>query len=247
MNGWQLVRQIRYLLRQRKWEGSPSAQNVFASNSVRITPIDIEDMITVGTPNSPCCKINLGRRTSDQQAKGYIAQEVSITLAVQLEGDEMAENAVIGGNRTGGKTSSRGRGLSEIESELFAVLEDVTAMNGMQVQGYGTGSVETARLESQSAFVYCEYTFLFYCTTQLSWLGPTSLVAVASTGGSVSLSWVPVPIGWSSISGADGQIVRWAAGATAPATPTAGSGVGVPSILGTANSTTITGLASGVV
>lgn len=243
MNSWQLTRQIRYLLRQRKWAGEPTNEKVFHDNSVRITPIDIEEMLGIGTPNSPVCKINTGRRTSDEQAKGYVAVEVMITLAVQVEGDELAENATVGANRVGGKTSSRGRGLAEVESELFAVLDDTTAMQGMQIQGYSAGSVSVARISTASSFVYCEHTFVFYCTSAPTWLGPTSLVGSGATGGTASLSWTPAATSWSSIAAAGGQIIKYAAGSTPPATPD--DGLDGPEITGVDDDAVITGLASG--
>lgn len=243
MNGFQLSRQVQYLLRTRKWGGSASNENVFKSSSVRITPIDIETMLGTGNPNSPVCKINIGARTSDQQRKGLVAQEINIVLAVQVEGDEMAENATVGANRSGGKTSSKGRGLSEVESEMFAVLEDVNAMNGMQIQGYSTGSVEVARIETASAFVYCEYTFLFFCTTQLTYIGVTSLVATGVTGGEIALTWKKAAANWAQIDAAGGQIIKYAAGSTPPATHT--SGLDGPAITGLVESSSIVGLASG--
>lgn len=243
MNGFQLARQIRFLLRERKWEGDPVAEQVFKSNSVRISPADVESFLAAANPGSPMCKINIGRRQSDQQRKGFVAQEIVITLGVQIEGDEVGENAVIGANRVAGKVSSKGRGISEIESEMFAVLEDVNAMNGIQIQGYSTSGIETARLETTSAFAYCEYTFLFYCTTQLTYLAPTSLVATGNTGGTISLTWEPVPLGWSSIAGSGGQIIRYAVGSTAPATYDAGTSG--PTVTGVDDSATIVGLGSG--
>jgi hypothetical protein len=243
MNGWQLTRQIRYLLRERRWEGAPANEHVFRSNSVRITPIDIESFLGTANPGSPACTINLGRRTSDQQTKGYVAQEVVVTLAVQVEGDEVKENAAIGANRTAGKGSSKGRGLAEVESELMSVLDDVTAMQGFQVQGYSAGSVEEAQVSSTLAFVYCEHTFMFMCTSQLTWLGPTSLNGSGATGGSISLAWTPAPLSWASIPGVGGQIIKYAAGSTPPATPI--DGLPGPTVSGIAGSAVISPLASG--
>jgi hypothetical protein len=243
MNGWQLTKIARDLLRRRKWKGVSSNEHVFKSNSVRITPIDIEDMLGVGTPSSPVCKINLGGRSSDKQSKGYVGQQLIVTLAVQVEGDEMAENATVGANRTALKASSKGRGISEVESEMFAVLEDVTAMQGMQIQGYSAGSIEMTRISTASAFVTCEYTFLFYCTSQMTWLGPTSLDADGSTGGSVSLSWVPVPENWATIAASGGQVIKYAAGSTPPPTPD--DGIDGPAVTGLADDAVITGLSSG--
>jgi hypothetical protein len=242
MSPWQLARQVRYLLRQRKWYGVDSNEKVFRENSVRVTATDIEDFLAQN-PGSPCCKINLGRRSSDPQAKGYVAIELLVTLAVQVMGDELSENAELGANRSAGQGSSNGRGLSEIESELMATLEDVTAMQGIQVQGYSSAAVETSVVDAALNFVYCEYTFLFRCTSQLTWLGPTSLVASGVTGGSVPMTWKHAPISWASINAVGGQIIRYAAGSTPPATYDAG--LAGPSVSNTADAATISGLSSG--
>lgn len=243
MNSWQTAKQIRYLLRARKWEGGASNEVVFASNSVRITPMPIEDLLAVGTPAGPFAKINLGRQTSDVQSKGYVAQEILVTLAVQVEGDEMFENAMIGANRSAGNVSSKGRGIAEVEAELMATLQDVNSMQGMQVQGFSASGIEVANISSTVAYVWREYTFVFYCTSQLTWLGPTSLVGSGATAGSISLTWTPSPTGWSSVAGSGGQIIRYASGSTPPATPA--SGTGAPAITGVADSAVITGLSSG--
>jgi hypothetical protein len=241
VNGYQTAKLIQGALQARKWKGESGNELVF--KRVRITPVDIETMLGVGAPGSPVCKINLGKRQSDQQQKGFVAQEIVVTLAVQVEGDELAENAMVGANRTAGSGSSKGRGILEVEAEMFAVLGDMNAMAGMQVQGYASGSVEVARVSMASSFVYCSYTFLFYCTTQLTYLGPTSLVASGSTGGTISLTWKPAPLIWSSISASGGQIIKYASGSTPP--PTHDSGTDGPAVTGTATSASIPGLSSG--
>lgn len=243
MNPWQMARQAQFALRERDWEDDSANENVFSADSVRITPMPVEDLLAVGTPTSPMCKINLGRQTSDVQAKGFVAQELLVTLAVAVEGDEMYENAMIGANRSAGTASSKGRGLAEVEAEMMATLQDVTAMAGFQVQGYSVSGIEVVPVSSTVAWVWREYTFLFYCTSQLSWLGPTSLTATGHTGGTAGLAWTPAPTSWSSIAASGGQIIRYAAGSTPPATVS--DGIAGPAVTGTDSSATISGLSSG--
>jgi hypothetical protein len=116
-------------------------------------------------------------------------------------------------------------------------------MNGVEIQGYSIGSVEAAKLESVSSFVYCEYTFMFYATTQLTYQGVTSLVATGATDGTVSLIWKRVVDNWAMISGADGQIIKYATGSAPP--PDVDSGLDGPPISGTDESAVISGLSSG--
>ena len=132
MNTWQITRQLQYLIRSRKWTGSSAL--VFHTDSVKVTAAPqesaIEQMIM------PACIIRpLGGTTDPEasEAADLTEQEIGITVAVAHVGDSWGEYPLVGGQRTG-QTSSVGRGLLEIEEELFNAVELLNTDDGVVIQ-----------------------------------------------------------------------------------------------------------------
>lgn len=241
---YQVAQQIQYLLRQRTWEGNGAYTVVYQSSAVRVTPIALKDWLS--TKAMPLCLIGIGAAQHDPQVPALLDQTLDITLAQIVAGDEVGEWAVIGGNRKGatttGQADSGGRGLLEIEEEFWAVCALLTQQSGVQIHANATSDVNVQQAEDK--FIASrQYGVRVKCTTSRSYLGVTALAATAPGGGVLSATWAVAPTQWDTMAGSGGQVIRYAAGSTAPATPTSGTSGGA--ITGVATSASITGLAPG--
>jgi len=158
MNTWQVVRQIQYLLRERDWTGS--ATTVFHTSSVIITSAPresaLEQMIM------PVALIRPLGATSDDEEPDLISQEIAITIGVAHAGDSMGEYPVVGGQRVG-QTASTGRGLLEIEEELFAAVEFLNTDDGVVIQHRASSSVEPQFVAGQYV-LFRDYLFRAWVT-----------------------------------------------------------------------------------
>lgn len=149
-----------------------------------------------------------------------VEQIVGLRLAVAIPGDAIGENALIGANRVG-QTDSRGRGLLEIEEEVFAAIERLNDIDGVRIQSRAK-SAATAVLHERIGYIGMrDYSFEAICTADRFYHPGSKLTATALGGGSVSLTWVLPPDRYDRLR----VKLRRAAGSTPPATPSAGTGV----------------------
>ena len=129
MNTWQTLRQIQYLLRAQTWTGG--ATTVFASSSVLITAAPREEVVE--KIRLPMAIIKPGGNTSDADDPDLLEQEVILSLGVGHAGDAYGESPMVGSHRTS-QTESKGRGLLEIEEEMFNALELLNTDDGVVIQ-----------------------------------------------------------------------------------------------------------------
>ncbi len=129
MNTWQIVRQMQYLLQNQNWTGS--SNNVFAETSVMISAAPREEIAE--KVRLPLVIIAPGAATVDDEYPDYVEQEIVVTLAVGHAGDAVGEFPMVGGHRTS-QTRSIGRGLLEVEEEMFNAIELLNTDDGVVVQ-----------------------------------------------------------------------------------------------------------------
>ena len=147
MNTWQCLRQVQYLLRNQKWTGSSNL--VFAEGSVKITaapPQSVFEQLRM-----PAVMVRpLGATTDPEKGElpDLVEQEVAITLAVAHAGEAWGEYQIVGGHRAG-QTESQGRGLLEVEEELFAAVELLDTDDGVVVQHRVSSAVQPERVGEQ--------------------------------------------------------------------------------------------------
>jgi hypothetical protein len=115
MNSYQLARQIKYRLQQATWPGV--ATKVFGSAIVSVrVPANLLDRQRL-----PAVAIRPGGAQMDPE-RGEEPELIQQTFFVRLfaanEHDGEGEAAILGANRTGA-TSSKGKGLLEIEERLL--------------------------------------------------------------------------------------------------------------------------------
>lgn len=144
MNTWQVCRQIQYLLREQVWTGSATA--VFHTSSVLITAAPRESAMEQLI--MPAALIRPLGATSDDEEPDFITQELALTLAVSHAGDSYGEYPLVGGQRTS-QTDSSGRGLLEVEEEVFNAIEFLNTDAGVLIQHRVSSAAEPRMIGDQ--------------------------------------------------------------------------------------------------
>ena len=169
---------------------------------------------------------------------GLIRATVIVRLVAAVAGDEVGENALIGGNRVDGLYGARNRGLFEIEEEMYGAIGKLNEISGIKIAAREKGAV-LAEVDAQLGYVcFRDYSFELWCTKNRFYHGPTRVTATGAAG-QVALTWTLPPDRFDR----NTMYLRRAAGATPPALVTDGTAVTLSSALAT--SVTDSGLAAG--
>jgi hypothetical protein len=238
MNTWQILQQVKYLLKSRKWAGSPSNAVVFHPDAIRITggvnPKAIDALI------KPAVLLkSLGAQSDPEYGEepDLIEQTVNVAIVAMGAGDQFGENAIIGANRQS-FTDSRGRGLLEIEPEVFGAIERLNDIDGVRILSRIDGGDQILLDAEERPYALREYSYKVLCTADEYYHDATHLVATGGSG-QVSLSWTLPPDRFDRYR----VLLRRASGATPPSSVTAGTAVTLAGNLST--SVTDTGLTPG--
>ena len=193
MNTWQVIRQIKYLLLQRKWEGTGS--DVFQNNSVVISVAPDDQALSVlVTPTAVLRPLGAQSDPMHDEEPDLIMQSIGVRLSVTVPGDPLGQFALIGGGRQG-QGDSRGRGLLEVEEELYGAIESLNTINGVVIYSRAKSEAE-AELDDDNRYS-CIRTYLFDALTTASRfyhpvLGFIATDNVASTF--CDLDWTSAPM-----------------------------------------------------
>ena len=230
MNAWQCFKQIRYLLRARNWTGGST--RVWSSDSVRISPAAPDEAWR--RMNFPVALIRPQEMQIDPEHReedDLVHAVVAIDVFVAVSSDPIGESALIGGNRPAagatGQQASQGRGLQEVEEELFAAVESLNGVEGVEIQFDSAGAATPEVADGNRYIVSREYRFNLVCTADRYYHSARRIRATNNGGGSVTLDWDNPPDRFDRFR----HILRRAAGATPPASPTAGTGIALGSNL----------------
>ena len=142
MNPWQLAQQIKHELAQVTWPGG-SGDVVFGPRGVFVyagAPPTEEQH----PPAFPFALVTINSGSPDPDDPDIIEQTFSIVTVVEVAGDPLGENAVIGGARADyGK--SAGAGVAEVAERVRSAVQKLTAYDGaaVVVSGSGTGAPQT--------------------------------------------------------------------------------------------------------
>lgn len=224
MNSWQQLKEMRYLLAADVW---PDGAGEKVWGGVLATAGVAESYAF--TSRLPLVALNLGASVNDDQDPDYIRQQYAARIVVAVAGDMTGEAALIGGSRTGGQGSSRGRGLAELEERFTAKVGQIVGNNGIRIAVVESSAAQAAQLEDLGYVVYRDYVLEGLASRARYYAPPCRLAATAAGGGNVSLSWTLPATRYDTLS----VILRRAAGATAPASATAGTSVSLSSALAT--------------
>jgi len=226
MNSWQCLKQIKSLLVAQKWTGSSTA--IFPNGSVIITQAPPKKGISLN--RMPYAFIGLGSGSSDpvhDELPDKLRVDVIVALACSVPGDPYGEAAMIGRNIQS-TTDSRGRGILELEEELFNAVELLNEIDGVVIQFRAMGSPAPEYDETHGYIVKRGYRFEMDCTASRAYSEASKFTA-SESGGTVTLSWTLPATRYD----LKAMILRFASGSTPPADKDAGTGITVDPVLGT--------------
>lgn len=213
MNRLQIGRQIQYLLRQVVWADSSV---VFATDSVLVT-MGLSDK-AMREKRLPLALVRVGAATPDpdmDEQPGVEAVDLTASLVVHHEGDQLGEVVLIGSNRVSG---SDGRGLFEVEELVRAALLQIGPASGLPIVARGAGAAQATLDEGLGYIAACDLRFRALGTVVRTYQKPSGFVRTGTT---------TAILAWNASRRWDFRrfILRRAAGSTAPATSASGTGV----------------------
>lgn len=218
MNRFQLLNELVQELQDASWAGSSTP--VFNDDAVRIIGGDEIEAFGEGLI-APAALIRPGPVQSDPlhgEEPDLLLFTFDVILVAVGAGDRMAKHALMGAYREG-LTDSRGRGLLELEEELFNAIGRLRDAQGVRIQSLATGAIAAAPYDQDNVIAAQEYTFEALVTADRYYHAPVGVTATALGGGQVRVRWTDPPSRGDRI---DIQIRRLA-GATAPANETQGT------------------------
>ena len=223
MDELQTIRQIAYVLRSRVW--TSGAEPVFHRDSV----VEQAGMTWEAARElpPPFALLGVGNGDVDDQNPLVCRQEIEIDVGVRSDGSQAPRFALIGGARAS-ELVSDGRGILEVQRELFAAVAYLNSAGGIRIQYKGSHK-PAPRLEADSAYwAIRTYRFEAIITNSLFYHPPDNLESSVS-GAVNTLTWTLPPDRFDRYK----VILRRASGATAPASVSDGTGVTLASNLAT--------------
>lgn len=216
MNTWQVLQQIKFLLLQRQWEGAALAPDVFQDNSVVVSVLGDEPaMATLIPPTALIQPLSAQSDPMHDEEPDLLMQAVNVRISTTVPGDFLGEYALLGGGRQS-QTNSRGRGLLEIEEELFAAIKILEVNNGVLIYSRAKGAAESEINDENRYTALRSYQFELLTTAERFYAPVENFTAV---DGAVStfadISWGLPPARYDT----RGVRLLRLAGATAPTTP----------------------------
>lgn len=180
MNPWQMAQQLKHELAQVTWDGSTNP--VFGTRSVYVyagaPPSDEEH-----PPQFPFCLVTIGTGTPDEDHPELIQQTFTVVVAVEVAGDPLGEQAVIGGARSSASRSS-GAGIAQVAERVRYAIQNLTTYDGASIIVSGSGVGSPSTLGRGRQVVFDEYTVEALCTSQPHFPAPQQL-----TRSGTSWSW----------------------------------------------------------
>ena len=231
-----MARQIAYLIRSRKWEGSGSNEVVFASTSVVETAAPID--LALAELVLPAAFVRPLEGEADATEPRLILERFDVTLAAAVAGGRFGKESLAGGSRSGGQGASPGRGVLELENEVLATLSELvqTAGLALTLRSRGPGDLQ---FKGDAGFVTTRSLVFEAALLAYRYYHPPLNLAATGGAGQAVLTWTVGPDRYDRLA----VVLRRASGSTPPATATAGTGVTLGSALATG--VTNTGLAAG--
>jgi hypothetical protein len=137
------------------WTGSSNV--VFPTGSVAITVnADLAMVGAIKSMRMPWALLQPLDSSSDpdfDEDPNLAQMNVLVRIMVSVPGDAIGENPLMGANKTGGSTKSEGRGLFEIEQELFNAIGKVNMLESINLQCRQKGAAQPALYDGGSVYV----------------------------------------------------------------------------------------------
>lgn len=188
MNTWQVCKQLKFLLLARKWENNPAGEFVFNQQGVVVTVGPTDHAFQSMIP--PFALLKPGSALSDpsyDEAPDLIQQALAILIGVVIPGDPYGESALMGSNRQG-QTDSRGRGLLELEEEVYAAIELLNQIEGVEIQSRAKSEAGAEMIDETRYSAFRELDFEIITSTTRSYPPVRNFTATDATGGDADLS-----------------------------------------------------------
>lgn len=220
MNEWQLMMQIRHILRAAVW---PGGSNKVWGNNVYVTAGPTEDAI----PQLPVpfVLVQTGRGQADptfQDDSQHYELDFEVTLCQAIQNDVIGESPLLGAGRPD-ETKSRGMGLLELQDRLFDEVSILNQSHGINVQNRARSHIRAGQVSGYGYAVFRDYSFQALIDIARLYPPPLFLKATAASSSSMALTWKLAAARFDRL----GLVLRRATGSTAPATSSAGTGVTV--------------------
>jgi hypothetical protein len=232
VNAWQVAKQLRHLLRLATWSDSPT-DKVFGQVIVG-EGVSEKAVSQIRFPFALIVPLDA---TADDEEPTLERQRYEIQIVTRVANDPLGESTLIGAQRPSlGK--SGGRGIMELEEVLLNTVVTLNRVNGVRIRSDYKTAAESRFVDGMGYVGTRGYRFEALLTSSRSYESPTRLTAVYA-GPNVNLAWNLPPARYDDL----GLVLRRASGTTAPATPSAGTGVtvgaGVSSVTDTGASGTV--------
>lgn len=227
MNRWQIAQQARYQLREAVWEGSVT--KVFAPGSVLVTAKpQAKAAAGLIMPAAFVRPMNATADPEGNEEPGLWRGNFNIALFVAVPGDMFGEAQMIGAHRQG-QTDSDGRGILELEEELLRAVELLNRIDGVSIQFKAAAAPEPQIVDGLGYALWVDYGFEADFTRARQYHTAENFIGADAGSGNASLTWDVPPDRFDRYE----VVLRRAAGSTAPASATAGTGVTLASVLAT--------------
>lgn len=157
----QLLTAIKAELVAQLWTGGSTV--VFGTGCVAITAnVDLAMEWALKTMRTPIALLQPLSSTSDpeyDEDPNFVALNLQMRLIVQVPGDSVGENALMGANKTGGSTVSEGRGIFEVEKEVFNAIGRLNGLESVILQCRQKGGLQSAIVGDNIYVAYRDLTF----------------------------------------------------------------------------------------
>lgn len=161
MNESTLLTTVKARLVAQTWTGGSNV--VFPTGCVAITAnVDLAMESALKTMRTPFALLQPLSSTSDpefDQAPGLAMLAFQVRVMVMVPGDSVGENAVMGGNKTAGATYSEGRGLFEVEQEVFNAIGTLNANESLVIMCRQKGGANAAIVEGKTYVAWRDLQF----------------------------------------------------------------------------------------
>jgi hypothetical protein len=192
---------------------------------------------TIRTPVALVYPVNSTADPQHGEQPNLVQVTLNVTVITTVPGDAVGEKTIIGGNIPD-DAKSEGKGVLEIEEEVFSAIGSLQADNGITIS-LRTASMRQPTYDPNFGYVaFRDLVFQCWCATTRQYY-PVNYLTATGGSGQVALEWGLPPDRFDRYR----VVLRRASGGTAPATISDGTGVTLSGNLAT--SVTDTGLAAG--
>lgn len=148
------------------WTGSSNV--VFPTGAVHIVG-SIEDAFPAAlkTMRVPMVLIQPGATEADpefDEDPNFVRFGILVRVATMVLGDAIGESTVIGGYKVNGSTKSEGRGIYEIEQELWNAIGKLNAEESVVLQNRFKSATNQGVAEGMTKVLWRDYAFEAYVT-----------------------------------------------------------------------------------